>query len=427
MEALILTAGKATRLYPLTKTIPKPLIPIAGKPLLCHILDTLSESENINRVVIVIGHKADLIKQTINQINYPFEISWVTQQEQRGTGHAVKICEKYIESDPFFMMYGDIFTSQQTIKDIITLGQSDDLSGGVFSTKKVKNPEKYGCLEIIDDKLVKILEKHPDPPSAYINAGMMVLPLTIFNYLNHTSKSSRGEIELTEGLNQLIQNQKKFFFSIYYIKDHWIDIGYPWNLLTANEVGMQKIEFPPVSPPSSAVTIEGPIKLADSATLRAGTFIQGPVIIDENVTVGPNCFLRPNTYLGNNVRVGNAVEIKNSVILNNTTIGHLSYVGDSIIGRDCNFGAGTKVANLRLDNNEISMSVKGEQIPTGRRKLGVFMGDNVKTGINVSLMPGITIGENSRIGAHTLINQDIPPNTIIYHDPIKGLIQKHLE
>ncbi len=425
MDALILTAGKATRLYPLTKTIPKPLIPIAGRPLICHILDALSG--NIDRVVIVIGHKADLVKQTINQMNYPFEISWVTQQEQRGTGHAVKICEHYIESDPFFMMYGDIFTSQRTIKNIIILGQSNDPTGGIFSAKKVRNPEKYGCLEIKNNRLVKIYEKYSSPPSSYINAGIMVLPLTIFNYLTHTSESNRGEIELTEGINQLIQNQRELFFSIYYIKDHWFDIGYPWNLITANEVGMQKAEFPTKSSSFSAVTIEGSVKLADSAILRPGTFIQGPVIIDENVTVGPNCFLRSGTYLGKGVRVGNGVEIKSSLILENTTIGHLSYIGDSVIGKNCNFGAGTKVANLRLDNNEINMRIKGESVSTGRRKLGVFMGDNVKTGINASLMPGIIIGENSIIGAHTLVNQDIPPNTILYYDPFQGLIQKSLE
>ena len=419
MEALILAAGKGTRLYPLAS---KPLIPIAGQPLICHILDSLIA--NVNRVVIVIGHKADLVEETISQMDYPFEINWVIQQEQRGTGHAVKICEKYIDTNSFFMMYGDIFTSQRTIKDVISLGQSNDLSGGIFSAKKVHNPEKYGCLVIEKDYLVKILEKDPQPPSTYINAGIMVLPSTIFDSLASTSESIRGEIEVTEGINQLIKNGA--YFSLYYIKDHWIDIGYPWNLLTANEVGMQEIQFPSKLPPTTGVTIEGSLKLADSATLRPGTFIQGPVIIDENTTVGPNCYIRPGTYLGKNVRIGNAVEIKNSLILDNATIGHFTYLGDSIIGKGCNFGAGTKVANLRLDNDDIYMTIQGEKISTGRRKLGVLMGDNVKTGINVSLMPGITIGENSRIGAHTLVNQDVPPNTLLYHDPNQGIIKKPL-
>jgi bifunctional UDP-N-acetylglucosamine pyrophosphorylase/glucosamine-1-phosphate N-acetyltransferase len=131
--------------------------------------------------------------------------------------------------------------------------------------------------------------------------------------------------------------------------------------------------------------------------------------------------------LGKNVRIGNAVEIKNSLILDNTTIGHLSYVGDSVIGKKCNFGAGTKVANLRLDKKEVYMTIKEERISSGRKKLGVFMGDNVNTGINVSLMPGITIGENSHIGAHTLVNQDVPPNMLFYYDPEKGLVKKPLQ
>lgn len=422
MEALILTAGKGTRLYPLN-TIPKPLIPIAGRPLICHILDSLKN--HVDRVIIVIGHNADLVKEIISKIDYPFEISWVIQGEQRGTGHAVKICEQYIDTDPFFMMYGDIFTSYRTIKDIITLGQSSDLSGGIFSTKEVSNPEKYGCLVIERDVLVKILEKDPQPPSNYINAGIMVLPLSIFDSLARTSETRRGEIEITEAINHLSKNGVRF--SLYYIKDHWIDIGYPWNLLTANEIGMHQTIFPVKPSPPPGVTIEGSVKLADNVTLRPGTFINGPVIIDDNVVVGPNCFLRPGTYLGKNVRIGNAVEIKNSIILDETTIGHLSYVGDSIIGRHCNFGAGTNIANLRFDNKVINMTIQGERMSTDRRKLGVFMGDNVKIGINVSLMPGVTIGENSQIGAHTLVNLDIPPNTLFYYDSKQKLVQKSLQ
>ncbi|MFX1249800.1 MAG: bifunctional sugar-1-phosphate nucleotidylyltransferase/acetyltransferase, partial [Promethearchaeota archaeon] len=394
-----------------------------GRPLICYILDVLKT--NIDHVVIVIGHKADLVKQVITQENYSFDINWVLQQEQRGTGHAVRICKDFIDEDPFLVMYGDIFTSDRTIEDIIKLGQSNTLHGGILSSKKVNNPEKYGCLEIRNEKLVKIWEKHPQPPSAYINAGIMVLPYAIFDCLTHTPRSNRGEIELTEGINQLIQ--KEFSFSVYYIKDHWMDIGFPWNLLIANEVKMKQIILSKELAPPPGVTVDGPVKIADSATLRPGAFIQGPVFIDANVIVGPNCYIRPYSYLGKNVRIGNAVEVKNSLILDNTTIGHLSYVGDSIIGRGCNLGAGTKIANLKLDNNEISMTIKGESIPTGRRKLGVLMGDNVKTGINVSLMPGIIIGENSQIGAHTLVNQDIASNVLFYQDPKKGLIQKPLQ
>ncbi|MFX0185968.1 MAG: bifunctional sugar-1-phosphate nucleotidylyltransferase/acetyltransferase [Candidatus Hodarchaeota archaeon] len=423
MEALILTAGKGTRLYPLTKTIPKPLIPIAGSPLILHSLDVLKN--NVNKVIIVIGHESEKIKRVINKKGYPFEIVWVIQKEQLGTGHAVQLCKEFINSTHFFMMYGDIFTAPNVIKEIIRLGQSIGHSEGIFAAKSVENPENYGCLEIKNDLLVKIVEKDPHPSSNQINAGMMILPTTIFESLNHTFESSRGETELTDGINLLIQNGAKI--SLYYIKEYWIDIGYPWSLLEANEIGLYASEFRKRHNIPKGVTIEGEVNLASNVTLRPGTFIQGPVMIDENTVVGPNCFIRPASYLGKNVRIGNAVEIKNSIILDNTTIDHLSYVGDSVIGNGCSFGAGTKVANLKLEKNEINMTIQGKVLSTGRKKLGVFLGDNVKTGINVSLMPGITIGSNSRIGAHTLVNQNVPSNTLLYQDPKHGLTQKPLE
>ncbi|PWI48444.1 hypothetical protein CEE45_06845 [Candidatus Heimdallarchaeota archaeon B3_Heim] len=418
MDAIVLTAGKGTRLLPLTKHLPKPLFPIAGKPLLCNILDSFSEK--ISRVIIVVGHEKKQIIARINKESYPFEIVWVTQKEQKGTGHAIQLCKHLVTSNPFFMMYGDIFTSRTTIQNIINYPLSTKNVNGVIATFEVDAPEKYGCLETINEKLVHIWEKQPDPPSRFINAGLMIIPEEIFTILEKLEESDRGEIELTDGINKLVQAGKPFGF--YEIDDYWIDTGYPWDLLSANALGLKQIRRDSKILPVAGVTIEGPVEISDSAVLRPGTFIQGPVVIDEDAVVGPNSFIRSGTYIGKNVRIGNAVEIKNSIILDGTTIGHLSYVGDSIIGSMCNFGAGTKVANLKLDNGLISMQIQGNRVDSGKRKLGTIMGDNVKTGINVSIMPGICIGENSLIGAHTLISTNIPPNSLSYYEPETGRV-----
>ncbi|MHA1995188.1 MAG: bifunctional sugar-1-phosphate nucleotidylyltransferase/acetyltransferase [Candidatus Hodarchaeales archaeon] len=418
MDAIVLTAGKGTRLLPLTKFLPKPLFPIAGKPLLCTILDSFSEK--ISRVMIVIGHEKKQIVERIEEEAYPFEIVWVTQKEQKGTGHAIQQCQHLINSNQFLMMYGDIFVSRNTIQNIINYPLKTKKVNGVIATFEVDSPEIYGCLETTGSKLVKIWEKQPDPPSHLINAGIMLLPKDILSTLGKIEKSDRGEIELTDGINELVQAGS--LIDYYEITDYWIDTGYPWDLLSANEIALNQISPETKNTPSTGVTIEGPVEIADSAILRPGTFIQGPVMIDKNSVVGPNSFIRAGTYIGKNVRVGNGVEIKNSILLDGTTIGHLSYVGDSIIGRSCNFGAGTKVANLRLDNQAISMVIQGNRVPSGKRKLGTIMGDNVKTGINVSIMPGISIGENSRIGAHTLISTNIPPNSLSYYEPRSGRV-----
>jgi bifunctional UDP-N-acetylglucosamine pyrophosphorylase/glucosamine-1-phosphate N-acetyltransferase len=111
--------------------------------------------------------------------------------------------------------------------------------------------------------------------------------------------------------------------------------------------------------------------------------------------------------------VGNAVEIKNSIIMDNTNVNHLSYVGDSVIGVDCNLGAGTNLANLRFDDKHVKVTVKGKRVDSGLRKLGAIFGDGVKTGINTSVNPGVKIGNGTFINAGCVIYEDIECNCLV--------------
>jgi len=168
------------------------------------------------------------------------------------------------------------------------------------------------------------------------------------------------------------------------------------------------------------------IVIRSGATIRSGSYIIGPVIIGEGAVIGPNCYIRPSTFIDKKVVIGNAVEVKNSIISEGTHVGHLSYVGDSIIGEKCNFGAGTKVANLKFDNKAVSVTSKsdGTKKVTTRRKLGILMGNKVKTGINASLMPGIKIGEGSVIGAGFLLQTDLENDHAIYLNENYKVIKK---
>ena len=109
--------------------------------------------------------------------------------------------------------------------------------------------------------------------------------------------------------------------------------------------------------------------------------------------------------------MGNAVEIKNSIIMENTNVSHLSYVGDSVIGSNCNIAAGTNIANLRFDKRSVKTKIKNQMIDSGRRKFGSIIGDSVKTGINSSFSPGVKVGHNSTIGSGVLLYDDVPSNT----------------
>jgi NDP-sugar pyrophosphorylase family protein len=162
------------------------------------------------------------------------------------------------------------------------------------------------------------------------------------------------------------------------------------------------------------VQVKGEVYIGSRSLVRSGTYIEGPVYIGEDCEIGPNAYLRPNTYIGDRCRIGNACEIKSSIIMNGTKISHLSYVGDSVIGENVNFGAATIAANLRLDHKEISFRENGLVIQTGLRKLGVLCGDNVNVGTNTNLEPGVRIGANAMIGPNVTVSEDIEPDTMVY-------------
>ena len=231
--------------------------------------------------------------------------------------------------------------------------------------------------------------------------------LEILDAINKTEKSSRGEYEITESIQKSIDSGNLFG---YYEINNWFDLSYPWDLLRANEIEIQKVSPVNAGTIEDNVTIKGTISLGENSIIRSGAYIDGPVIIGRDCDIGPNCYLRAGSTIGDGCHIGAGVEIKNSIIMNGTKIPHLSYVGDSIIGRNCNLGAGTKIANLRFDKKEIFAG----KINTRRRKFGTVMGDNVQTGINAMVDTGCLIGDNCFIGPGATARGVISPGTRVY-------------
>ena len=185
-------------------------------------------------------------------------------------------------------------------------------------------------------------------------------------------------------------------------------IRHPWDLLRANELFVssltENIIEGDVHP--SAV-IEGVIHLGPGTRILPGVFIEGNVVIGANCKVGPNCYLRGNTSIGDRCHIGQSVEIKNCLILSKTNVGHLSYVGDSVLGEGVNFGAGTTTSNLRHDGKNHLSSVDGVLVDTGRRKFGTIVGDGVHTGINTSIYPGRKLWPDTTTRPGEIIQQDL--------------------
>ena len=398
MKAVILAAGEGKRMRPLTYERPKVMLPIAGKPIIEHLLEEVKEA-GIDDFIFVVGYHDETIRTYFGKgERWGINLEYVTQKTQLGTADALRRTEGLVE-DNFLMLNGDVIVRAADIRNVIT----DDITLGVI---EVEQPEDYGVVATEGERITKIHEKMKEPPSNLINAGVYLLNELIFKALSRTTKSKRGEFELTDSLQMLIEDHNNVFWKRI---EHWIDVSYPWDLLAANERLIDDIIPVNRGKREENVWTKDRVAIGEGTVIKAGSYIEGPVVIGEECEIGPNSYIRPHTSIGDKCHIGGAVEVKGSIIMDGTKIPHLSYVGDSVIGSRCNLGAGTKIANLRFDD----MRVKAKGLDTGRRKLGAIISDGVKTGINACIDAGTVIGNNTVIGPGAFASGYIKENSRI--------------
>ena len=406
MEAVVLAAGEGTRIRPLTYTKPKVMLPIANRPILEHLILELKKA-GITDIVLVVGYKEEKVREYFGDgSDFGVRIEYVLQTKQLGTADALKSAVHLLNDDFFIMLNGDNIVCSEDVEKVM------EVEGMAIGVVRVENPQDFGVVEIENGRIKKIVEKPEKPQSNLINAGVYKFNSDIIDFLEKTSISKRGEYEITNTIQLAINSGIEF--KALELKT-WIDVGYPWDLLKANEFMLKNIEKSIVEGEiEEGVYIKGNVIVGERTVIRSGSYIIGPVVIGKNCIIGPNCFIRPYTSIGDNCHIGACVEIKNSIVMSNTNVPHLNYVGDSVIGENCNFGAGTKIANLRLDEKEIYAVVKGKKVPTGRRKFGAIVGDNVKTGINVSINVGTMIGNDVLIAPSAKVEGYIEPYSRVF-------------
>jgi len=426
MKAIILAAGEGKRLRPITSLRPKPMIPLLGKPLLEYIISGLKEA-GIDQILLIVGYKQEIIKEyfekATNHLKVKFD--YITQKDYLGTAHAAGLAKGYIKNEDFLLMYGDVFVDPEIFKGIITKYKEGKYEG-LITLLTVSNPQDYGIIALNSQGLVeKIIEKPTPEQNAgnLANAGIYIFNRLIFKAIEKTQKSVRNEYEFTDSMNILINEFNGKIIGCTMNNYFWNDIGLPWQLFEANHFLLDRLKRQVNGNIEENVKIKGEVYIGKETTVKSGSYIQGPCYIGKNNIIGPNAFIRPYTSIENNCHIGMS-ELKNSLIFSNTAVPHFNYVGDSIICEKVNLGAGTKLSNLRFDNGNIKMKINEKLIDSGRRKLGAILGPYSQTGINASIMCGKKIGENSIIGAHTFVNEDVPPNTLYYQDSSGKVIKK---
>jgi UDP-N-acetylglucosamine diphosphorylase / glucose-1-phosphate thymidylyltransferase / UDP-N-acetylgalactosamine diphosphorylase / glucosamine-1-phosphate N-acetyltransferase / galactosamine-1-phosphate N-acetyltransferase len=372
MQAVILAAGNGIRFLPLSETKPKPLFSIFGKTILEYNLDELDGL--VEEAIIIVGYKKEMIIEKIGKKYGSMKISYIEDNKIEGTGSAAKLAYSHLK-DRFLLLNGDDFYAREDIKKAIDRFPS-------ILVKEHENPSCFGVIDEEEGYAKNIIEKPENPPSKLVNAALYCLSKDIFEY--KIEKSVRGEYEFTDYIKKFI-NEKKLHVCE---ASFWAPASYPWDIFNAIPYLFGKQKKEKKGKIEKGAVLNGEVIVKEGTVIKSGVYIEGPVYIGKDCIIGPNCFLRAGTVIEDGCRIGQAVEVKNSLVGKGTFASHLAYIGDSIIGENCNFGAGTITANFRHDKQSIKTTVKDQLIDTKRVKFGTVMGDNVKTGIHTIIYPG---------------------------------------
>ncbi len=391
MKAIILAAWEGTRLRPFTNTIPKPMIKIVWKPILEHNLETIYK--HVVEIVIVVKYKSEIIKDYFWN-NYKWvPITYHEQVEKNGTAAAIMWIEK--DLDVFIMNADTIFDKT----DIETLAK---YNWYWVLVKQVTEPEKYGIFKTDSDNNIReIIEKPVDFVWNLASLWIYKFNCKIIELSEKVKPSIRWEYEITDAINKFVELHP---LKAIEIKKEFIDVWYPWDILSANKSLLAKLKKSEIKwEIEHWVNIKWNIILEEWAILKSWTYIEWNCYIWKNTKIWPNTYLRWETSIWDNCKIWNAVEVKNSSISDNTNIAHLSYIWDSILGNNINIGWWFITANLRHDKWNIKVPVKWILTDTWLRKFWIIIWDNCKTGINSSSMPWRVLENNTFTNPGTII------------------------
>ena len=394
MKALILAAGGGANMTPFSETRPKSMLHVAGRPLLDRTLHMLRDS-GFSEVFLVIGPRGDKVKEYFGDgENMDLSLNYTFQKKQDGIGKALLLAEKWINpGEHFLLVYSDVVTDENMFASVLqSFGISNiPVAGIVLPTQ----PSAFG--NVYMDKnmgITKIVENPAGKGTGnYVLGGVFVLPYAFFSYL----KKVNGD--MTKALASLIANEG-LKASIW--EKGWIDIGYPWDILSANRMIMDTWKTSSVHHNIIVkdAKIKGPVHIEEGVEIRSGAIIQGPSFIGRGSYIGNNVLIRKYSSLGPESTVGFGVELKNCVLFGHSRIGRLSFIGDSVIGKNVDVGSGTMTINGLIGKPEIKMKINKKDINTGMNRLGAFVGDNSVLGCGHNLKPGSIIKNDIVVPHH---------------------------
>ena len=355
MKGLILSGGKGTRLYPLTYTRAKQLIPVANKPVLFRVIEAIRDA-GIDEIGIVIGDTGPEIRDAVGTgERFGVKITFIPQDAPAGLAHAVKISRDFLQDDRFVMFLGDNVIQGGISPLIADFANHHDWNSQIVLTR-VEHPEQYGVATLRSDgRIEKLVEKPKEPPSDLALVGIYMFDHHIFEAANAIKPSWRGELEITDAIQWLVENGYQVFPHVH--TGWWIDTGRPDDMLTANAHVLEELK-PEIKGFVDSDSSVDPRVIIEEGAQIIGSTIRGPAIIGEGTRI-VNSYIGPFTSIYHHVTIENC-EIEYSIVLENSNL------------RDI---------DARINGSLIGRNVEMERGPVRPRALKLTLGDYSKVGI----------------------------------------------
>ncbi|MCP4425624.1 MAG: glucose-1-phosphate thymidylyltransferase [Chloroflexi bacterium] len=329
MKGLILSGGTGSRLRPFTYTNAKQLIPVANKPILFRVIESIRDA-GISEIGIVVGNTAAKIKEAVGRGGrWGVDITYIHQDQPLGLAHAVKVSQDFLDDDRFVMFLGDNVI-EGGISPLIAQFAESDWNSQIVLTR-IEDPRQYGVAVLGEDgRIVNLIEKPKDPPSDLALVGIYMFDANIFKAVAAIKPSWRGELEITDAIRWLVDNG--YQVHPYINRGWWIDTGKREDMLEANDLVLEEIEYKIEGYADRDSQVGRRVAVERGAEI-INSVVRGPSIIGENARI-VNSYIGPFTSIGHDVTIENS-EIEHSMVLGNSCIKDIdTRIQDSLIGRD---------------------------------------------------------------------------------------------
>jgi bifunctional UDP-N-acetylglucosamine pyrophosphorylase/glucosamine-1-phosphate N-acetyltransferase len=404
MKVVMLCGGIGRRMYPLAED--KFLLKFLGKTLLEHQMG-LAIQAGIRDFVIVCNPQSRQKTEAAAKTVHGAEVSIVVQPRPLGMADAIENARQFVTEEFVLLNPNDLF--EVSAYDAILGARRSARATAFITGSRVTSYFPGGYLKTDGQGNLQHVVEKPGPghePSDMVNLVLHLHtePDVLLDYIARTETDRDDRYE--RALDAMCHDGKVVRVVPY--SGAWQPIKYPWHILDATRFFLDRTatSIAPSARISDRAVIDGKVVISENVRVLENAVVRGPVYIGPGAVIGNSTLVREYSHVGARCVVGFGTEVKGSYIGDGTQL-HMSYAGDSVIGEDCNLAAGTITANWRFDEQTVKVKVGQEAMDTGKTKFGVIMGHDTRTGINVSIMPGVKVPPHSLIQPGTTLKRDI--------------------